>query len=193
MFLFLEPDELSALLIFQERNERATIRHPNSDFLCGRDNGCAIDGIVLHRCQRLVCLIQGKYGDLGAKIYRGGDLKEVSSIGTSHIRDTPDLTLTPEQSIIVELGNAIEVNCVDGDHAAFAQARESGDDYISARSKCDRAVEFDWRFVHFVAYPCGSERTGQFSVRVPASRNIDLALPRSQNRNRQMRRGSEAK
>src|ERR1700734_388147 len=108
MFLFLVPDRLSAPLIFQERNKKATIRHPNSDFLCGRDNGCAIDGIVLHRCQSLICLIQREDGDLGTKIYRGGNLKKVPSVGARHIRDTPDLTLTPEQPIVVELGNAVE-------------------------------------------------------------------------------------
>src|SRR5271169_2154966 len=53
-----------------------------------------------------------------------GNLEEVAGIGAGHVGDAADLPLAPQQAVVIEFGDAIEVNGVDGNHSTFAQAAE---------------------------------------------------------------------
>jgi len=61
----------------------------------------------------------------------GRESEEIARVLTRHIRNAADLTLTPQQRIVIELGHAIEVNRVDRHDTAFAQSSERRDDDIA--------------------------------------------------------------
>jgi hypothetical protein len=68
-------------------------------------------------------------------------------IGASHVRDAPDLTLSPKQLIVIEFRHTIEVNRIDRDDPAFSQCAKCGKHYIARRSERNRAVELVRRSV----------------------------------------------
>ena len=94
--------------------------------------------------------------------------------------------------VVIELGNAVEMDGIDRHHAALPQAAERRDHHISAGREGNRPVEFDWWPLGFGANPGRSHRPCQLAMRLSPRRDIDLALPGVQHFNRQVRRSSEA-
>jgi hypothetical protein len=68
------------------------------------------------------------------------DLEKVARILPGHIGYTADLSLAPEQRIVVEGRHVIEMDGVDGDHATLPQTRKRADNYFSAGRECDCSV-----------------------------------------------------
>src|ERR1035438_536654 len=99
------------------------------------------------------------------KLDLGGQLQEVASVSAGHVGDAADLALAPQQTVVIELRHAIEVDRVDGDDTAFAQAGQRSHYYISAGSEGDGAVEFDGRLVGFASDPFRAQRLGQATMR----------------------------
>src|SRR5271157_2118518 len=119
--------------------------------------------------------------DLGRK------LQEIAGVRAGHVGDTANLALAPEQAVVIELRNAIEVNGVDGDHTAFSQTGERSHHHISAGREGDGAIQFGRWLVSFGAYPFGSQRLGQAAMRGSSRGDIDVALPRVKDLDRKMR------
>ncbi len=61
-----------------------------------------------------------------------GDAEEVAGVLAGHVGYAADLAFAPEEAVVVELGDAVEVDGVDGYDASFAEAGEGGDDYVAA-------------------------------------------------------------
>src|SRR6267378_3494686 len=97
----------------------------------------SINGISLNCRQSLVHPIKRENRGPGTQIDFAGKLKKITGIGARHVRDTAQLALAPEKAIIVEFRNAVEMDRVDGDNAAFAQAGQGGYHYISAGREGD--------------------------------------------------------
>src|SRR5664280_3429485 len=93
---------------------------PKRRFRLRNDHGCAVDGVVLDREQSFVGLMERKLPNLGMKLDLGGNLEEVARIGAGHVRNTANLALAPKQMVVVELGNMIEMNRVNGDDSSLA-------------------------------------------------------------------------
>ena len=79
----------------------------------------------------------------------------------------------------------IEMDGVDGNHAALPQTREGADYYFSAGRECDCAVEHHGRLFIFFANPGRAQRSCKFPMRFTSGYDIDLAFPRLQNGDRQ--------
>src|ERR1039457_1870628 len=129
---------------------------PKRRFCSRNDHRCAVDGMDL---------------DLG------GNLEKVARVGAGHVRNAANLALAPKQMVVVELGNAVEMDRVDGDDSSLAQTCEGGDYNVSAGRKGDGAIQFDWRLVRFTSNPCSPERLCQFPMRSSSRRNVDIAAP----------------
>src|SRR5690606_13503816 len=54
--------------------------------------------------------------------------------------------------------------------ASVQRFQGDGDEFASRRED-DRRVEFDWRFVHRAAYPCGAEFGGELLVAIAIARH----------------------
>jgi hypothetical protein len=119
-------------------------------------------------------------------------VQEVAGVGTGHVGDAADLALTPEELVVVEFGDTVEVDGVDGDHAAFAQAGKGGNDDVAAGGEGDGAVEFFWRTVIFCADPSCTERSGEFAVGFAARGNVNLTIPGLQDGDGEMGGGAES-
>ncbi len=91
-------------------------------FALRHDYGCAVDGIVLHRQQRFVGLVEWKHSDSRLHPDLRGQFEKVASVAAGHVGHTAQLALAPEQTVVIELRDAIKMNRVDRHHAAFAQA-----------------------------------------------------------------------
>jgi hypothetical protein len=74
----------------------------------------------------------------------------------------------------------------------FVEACQRADHNVAARGEGDCAVELDGRLVVFSADPSCTESRGKRAVGLAPRRNIDLAIPRLQDGNRQTRGRSEA-
>ena len=94
----------------------------------------------LDRQKSVVCLIQGKDGNLGPNIEIVGDRQEVSRILPGHVGYTAYLPLAPKQLVVVEHRHMVEMNCIDRHYAALTQTGEGAHDDLSTGSKSDRAV-----------------------------------------------------
>src|SRR5215472_13843745 len=114
-------------------------------------NGSAINGIILQSSQGVVGLFERELRHFGLQLDVVSQLEEIASVGSGHIRNAAQLALSPEQPVIIKLRHAIEVNCVDGDHAPLAEAGERGNDNISTGRKGDSAVESHRRLIGFRA------------------------------------------
>src|SRR5690348_2876265 len=88
---------------------------------------------------------------LGFKVDLGCNLQKITGISASHVGYTAHLPLAPQQVVVIKLRNAVEVNCVDGNHAAFTQAGQRCDNHVSARSESDSAIKLYWRSFIFAA------------------------------------------
>ena len=64
--------------------------------------------------------------------------------------------------------------------------------HVSAGRKGDGAIEFDGRLVGFCAHPFRAQRLGQAAMRGPTRGNIDVALPRVEDFDGEMRGRTEA-
>jgi len=84
------------------------------------------------------------------------------------------------------------VDGVDGDDAAFTEARESAEDDGSAGSEGDGAVELDRGLVVFGADPCCSELRGLLAVIFAAGGDEDVAVPMAEDFDSLRGGGSEA-
>src|ERR1035438_4905135 len=93
---------------------------PKRRFCSRNDHRCAVDGIVLDREQSLVGLMERKLRHLGMKLDLGGNLEKVARVGAGHVRNAANLALAPQQMVVVELGNAVKVDCVNGDDSSLA-------------------------------------------------------------------------
>src|SRR5271170_7860330 len=87
-------------------------------------DGSSVDGILFHRDQSFVGLVEWKGSHLGLQTNLARNLEKISSVGPSHVCDTPKLALAPQQAVVVELWNPVQVNGVDGNHSSLAQAGE---------------------------------------------------------------------
>src|SRR5581483_3481508 len=112
--------------------------------------------------------------------------------GTGHIGHAANLTLTPEQLVIIEFRHAVEVNGVDCDHASFAQTGERRNDNVTAGREGDSPIKFNRRLVVFGANPSCTQRFREFAMRFAASGNVDFAVPRLQYMYREMSGRSES-
>ena len=90
--------------------------------------------------------------------------------------------------VVIELRDAVQMNRVDRHHAAFAQAGERGNHHVAAGRKGHGAIERNGRPVLFSADPCCAERAREFAVRFAAGGNVDLAIPRVQHGDGEVRR-----
>src|SRR5664279_1788533 len=105
---------------------------PKRRFRSRNDDRCAVDGIVLDREQSFVGLMERELRHLGMKLDLGGNLEEVARVGAGHIRNAANLALAPQQMVVVELGNAIEMNRVNGDDSSLAQTCQGSYHHVSA-------------------------------------------------------------
>ena len=137
-------------------------------------------------------MIQREGSDAGFDADLGGDGEEVAGVVAGHVGDAADLALAPEELVVVELRHAVEVDGVDGDDAAFAQAGERADDHVSGGSEGDGAVERDGRAVVLGADPFRSELFGLPAVLLAAGGDVDLAVPVAENFDGERGGGSEA-
>jgi hypothetical protein len=55
------------------------------------------------------------------------NLEKVARVLARHIRYTPDLTLAPQQLVIVKGRHMIEMDRVNGDHTTLPQTRQGAD------------------------------------------------------------------
>src|ERR1035441_7456862 len=130
---------------------------PKRRFRLRNDHRCAVDGVVLDREQSLVGLMERKLRHLGMELDLGGNLEKVARVRAGHVRNAANLALPPKQMVVVKLGNAIEMDRVDGDDSSLAQTCEGSYHHVSAGRKGDGAVELDWRLVRFASNQIGRE------------------------------------
>src|SRR5258708_3158622 len=83
------------------------------------DRGC-VDSIVLDGGEGFVGLVESENGDFGLETNVGGDLEKIARVGARHISYAADLPLAPQQPVVIEFWDAVEMNGVDGNDAAFA-------------------------------------------------------------------------
>src|SRR5205807_1403984 len=140
----------------------------------------AIYSVVANREQSFVHFIQRKCSHLRAHPDLGREFQEVPRILPGHVGYAADLPLTPEQRVVIELRDAVEMDCVNRDHTAFPKRRERRDDHIPAWSESERAVEFHGRLVLSIAHPPCTQRLCKLTVAVAASGNVNFAFPRVQ-------------
>ena len=81
---------------------------------------------------------------------------------------------------------------VDRDHPALPQTRERRDHHVAARREGDGAIERTGGRSVSRPDPHRPQRFRQLAVRRAARRDVDLASPGPQHRNRQVRRRAEA-
>src|ERR1019366_7334535 len=72
-----------------------------------------------------VGVFERKRSHFGAKVNLSRNLKEIPRIGTSHIRDAANLTLSPQKVIVVELRNAVEVDRIDHSTPLFLRLKSA--------------------------------------------------------------------
>src|SRR5258708_4957623 len=84
------------------------------------DDHGSVDSIVLDGGEGFVGLVESENGDLGLESNVGGDLEKIAPVGARHSGPAADLALAPQQPVVVELWDAVEMNGVDGNDAPFA-------------------------------------------------------------------------
>jgi hypothetical protein len=121
------------------------------------DDAGAVGGLVLDGLESFVGVVEGEDLDLGLDADFAGELEEVEGVLAGRVGDAADLPFAPEERVIVEGGHMVEVDGVDGDDAAFAEAGEGADDDGAAWGEGDGAVKLDGRLVGFGADPVCAE------------------------------------
>jgi len=115
---------------------------------------------VLDGLESFVGVVEGEDLDLGLDADFAGEFEEVEGVLAGRVGDAADLAFAPEERVIVEGGHMVEVDGVDGDDAAFAEAGEGADDDGAGGGEGDGAVKLDWRLVGFGADPVCAEGGG---------------------------------
>ena len=105
-----------------------------------QNNRGAVDGIVLDGEQRVVHTVERERCGLWSNSQATGDFQEIARVRTRHIRDAAHLALAPQQAIVIEFRNPIQMDGVDRNHTAFAETGERRDHHVAAGSKRDRAI-----------------------------------------------------
>ena len=141
------------------------------------DDAGAVGGFVFDGLQGVVGAVEGEDLDLRVNGDLGGDFEEVESVLAGHVGDAADLALAPEELVVVEGGHLVEVNGVDGDDTAFAEAGERADDDGAAGREGDGSIEFDGRLVGFCSDPGCAERRGLSAMGFAPGGDVDLAAP----------------
>jgi hypothetical protein len=106
---------------------------------------------MLYCVERRVCFLQRERDDTRSKIQITRQGEKIARILPGHVGHTADLSLAPEQLVVVEGGQLIEVNGVDCDYSTFAQGGESTNDNLPAGSERDGAIKLGGRLCVFVA------------------------------------------
>lgn len=173
-----------------ERNARVGSRFvTNSD----HNHRGTVDRVALDGEERFIDFIQPELRYSWLHPDFSGDLQEITSVVACHIGDTAKLALSPQKTVIVELGNAIEVDGIDGDDSTFAQATESRDNNRAAWRESNGSVELDGRLVGLCANPLCIHRARQLLVRLTASGDVNFAIPGVQNFDSKMSGRTETK
>src|SRR5579863_2796084 len=140
------------------------------------DSGAAF-GFVLHGGEGLVGLRERKCRDRGTETDIARQGEKVARILAGHVGHAAKLAFAPEELVVIEGRNLIEVNGVDGDYASFAQGSQSADHDTSHGRKGDGTVERHGRHGVEVADPGGSGIAGSLLARLVAGDNVDFAIP----------------
>src|SRR6266404_8309591 len=86
-------------------------------FALGNEDCCSVYRIALDGCQRFICLVERESFYPGLKVNLSCDVEEVTGICASHVGDAPNLPLSPEQAVVIELRNTIKMDSVNGNYA----------------------------------------------------------------------------
>ena len=152
----------------------------------------AVDGVTSHGQQSLIGLIEWELRYFWTHANLGGDPKKVAGILTGHVGDATKLAFPPQQTVIVELRNTVEMDRVDRDDSTFTKAAERRDHHVTTGREGNRAVKFAGWLVGFSANPLRAEGLRQLLVLLSARRDINITLPRVQDIDGKMRRRAEA-
>src|ERR1700722_5685793 len=82
------------------------------------DPSRSIPRVVLDRRQRLIRLIERERRNARRDADLARQFEKIPGIRPRHIRHAANLPLAPQQPIVIELRNTIEMNRVDGHHSA---------------------------------------------------------------------------
>src|SRR5258707_733290 len=108
-----------------------------------------------HEC--FVSLVERKHSRLRPQADARCQVKKVTRISASHVRNATNLPLAPKQRVVIELRDTIQMDSIDRHHAALAQRGERCDHHVTTGRKGDRTIEFHWRLLCFGADPRGSK------------------------------------
>src|ERR1700758_1715283 len=133
---------------------------------------------MLHGFERLVGGIQRKSSHGLTDLQIASKDEKVARVLSGHVGHAANLALAPKKLVVVERGHLVEVNGIDGDDSALAQAGQCGDHHLATGSEGNCAIESGWGLCFFAAYPGRPQRLGGLAVRLTARADIDLAAPR---------------
>ena len=109
------------------------------------DHGRTVNGIVFYGSKSIIGLIEREHRDLGTKIDFTGKLEKISCVSAGHVGNASHLALAPQQAIVIKLRNTIQMDRVDGNYTAPAQAGQGSENNVSAGREGHRAVELNGR------------------------------------------------
>src|SRR6516165_5030126 len=133
--------------------------------LAHHDHSGSVNGIVLYGQKRLVRMIQVEDRSFGLHADLRSYAEKVLRVFARHVGHAAHLPLAPQEPVIIERWYAIEMNRIDGYHAAFAQRTQCRDDYIATGSKRHCSIQFDRRLVGLTAHPDCAQRLRELAVR----------------------------
>src|SRR5215469_10238774 len=131
---------------------------PRAGINLRNDYGGSINGVVLHRNEGLICLVEREDRDFRTQANSCRECQEVTGVRAGHIGNASNLALPPKQRVVIKLRDAVEMDGIDRDHAAFPKASERGHHHIARRSEGHRAIEIDGWLFRFGSHPCGPQR-----------------------------------
>src|SRR4029077_11570480 len=92
---------------------RPNARPDAADQVSRHDDRRAIDRVVPHRGKRIIRLVERENGRLRLKPDLRRQIEKIARVGPGHAGYAPDLALTPEQPVVIELRHAVEGNRID--------------------------------------------------------------------------------
>jgi hypothetical protein len=102
-----------------------------------------VGGLVFYSLQGFVGAVERVGLDSRLDADLACELEKVECVLPSHVGDAANLAFAPEKLVIVEGGHLIEVDCVDGEDAAFAKAGQCADNDGSAGREGNGAIKID--------------------------------------------------
>jgi len=133
---------------------------------------------VFDGLEGFVGAVEGEYLHVvGLDADLSGELEEVGCVLAGHVGDAADLAFAPEELVIVKGGHLVEMDGVDGDDTAFAEAGECVDDDCTAGSEGDGAVKLNGRLVVLRASPDCAESGRLSAMGLAPGGDIDFAVP----------------